>query len=67
MKEDHATVILWPEETYEGHVVPSSGSTKALAKSFMDFLLERRLDLDQLRALLGDDQQGCWLLGWIHG
>ena len=63
VKEDHATVIFWPEETYEGHVVPSGGSAKALAKSFIDFLLERRTDLGQLRALLGDGTSkvtGCW-------
>ena len=47
VKEDHATVIFWPEETYEGHVVPSGGSAKALAKSFMGFLLERT-DFDWL-------------------
>ena len=63
VKEEHATVIFWPGETYEGHVVPTGGTGKELAKSTFDFLKSRQTDLSQLRALLGDGCSkvtGCW-------
>ena len=62
-REEHASVIFWPGETYEGHVVPSAGTGRGLAVSFRDFLVVRETDLTRLRALLGDGCSkvtGCW-------
>ena len=63
VKKEHATVIFWPGETYEGHVVPTGGTGKELAKSTFNFLKSRQTDLSQLKALLGDGCSkvtGCW-------
>jgi hypothetical protein len=62
-REEHATVIFWPGETYEGHVVPRDGTGRGLALSFGDFLVARATRLDLLRAALGDGCSkvtGCW-------
>ena len=32
-KEEHATVIFWPGETFQGHVVPELGTGRGLAAS----------------------------------
>ena len=62
-REEHATVIFWPGETYEGHLVPENGTGRGLASSFRDFLLDRKTTLGRLRALLCDGTSkitGCW-------
>ena len=62
-KEEHCTVIFWPGETYEGHVVPKGGSGKELASSVGDFLVSRSTNLHQLRAVLSDGTSkmtGAW-------
>ena len=62
-KEEHCTVIFWPGETYEGHVVPQGGTGRELASSVGDFLISRRTNLDNLRAVLSDGTSkmtGAW-------
>ena len=62
-KEEHCTVIFWPGETYEGHVVPKGGTGKELASSVGDFLVSRNTNLHQLRAVLSDGTSkmtGAW-------
>ena len=62
-KEEHCTVIFWPGETYEGHIVPKGGSGRELASSVGDFLVSRSTNLDQLRAVLSDGTSkmtGAW-------
>ena len=55
-KEEHATVIFWPGETYEGHVVPELGTGRGLGASLGSFLADRKTGLEGLKALLSD---GC--------
>ena len=62
-KEEYGTVIFFPGETYEGHEVPEAGTGKGFVLFRMAFLLDRKIDLEKLRALLGDGTSkltGCW-------
>ena len=58
-------MIVWPDAEFAGHVVPGSGTAEALAQEIFALLIERRMDLSNLRCLITD---GCMkMVGWKTG
>ena len=64
-KEEHCVVILYPEEEFAGHVVPTDGNGATLATAITDHTTARDILWDLTKNLLSD---GCEkMVGWKKG
>lgn len=49
--EEHVTLVQEPESVYLGHITPSSGCSKSIANGINDFIHNRNINTDDLRAV----------------
>ena len=64
-KEEHCAVVIYPGEQFAGHVVPEDGTGAGLARDLHGFLVERRINMDNVKHLVSD---GCEkMVGWKTG
>lgn len=49
--EEHVSIICEPGSSYFGHVMPSSGSSKAISKAIFECLTVRSVDLDSVKVV----------------
>ena len=48
---EHVTVLAEPGSIYLGHFAPSSGTTKNIANSLIEFCKEKQIDINKIQSI----------------